>query len=72
MAIQKIEIKISGMTCGHCEMAVGRAVKSLGEGILEVKADKDAANALVTYDDTKVTVEQIKAAVNDTGIYEAV
>lgn len=72
MAIQKIEIRISGMTCGHCEMAVNRAVQSLGEGVLEVKADKDAGTASVSFDDAKVTAQQIKAAVNETGIYEAV
>jgi copper chaperone len=71
MSIQTKQIKVSGMTCGHCEMAVNRAVKTLGDAIIDVKADKDSGTATVSYDDSKVSEEQIKAAVNETGIYEA-
>lgn len=70
MANQTITIKIAGMSCGHCEKAVKHAISEL-DGVLETKVNLSAANADVTFDDTKVSEAQIKLAVNETGIYKA-
>jgi copper chaperone CopZ len=40
------EIKVKGMSCGHCAAAVARALKSL-PGITQVQVDLDAGR--VTY-----------------------
>lgn len=71
MAFQTQEFKITGMTCGHCEMTVNKAIMKLGPGIINVVVSKDSGTASVTYDDSKVTPDQIRAAVNDTEIYSA-
>lgn len=40
--------KIEGMTCGHCEMAVVKAVKSL-DGVTDASASHEKNNLVVTH-----------------------
>jgi copper chaperone CopZ len=51
-------LKIAGMTCAGCEAAVKIAAKSVN-GVTDVKASYDEANADVTYDPSKTTPEAI-------------
>ncbi|MGH9424012.1 MAG: cation transporter [Thermoanaerobaculia bacterium] len=51
-------LKVAGMTCAGCEAAVKIAAKSVN-GVKEVKASYDKANADVTYDPSKTTPEVI-------------
>ena len=67
--MKKDTIKVEGMSCAHCEIAVQDAIRKL-PGIKKAKADKRKKQAVVTYDENQVTLEQITAAVNATG-YEA-
>lgn len=46
----KIELKVTGMSCHHCEMAVVKALKAL-DGVKDATADHTA---------NKATVEVIK------------
>ena len=64
--IQKIDIKIDGMTCDACQNHVNHAVNEL-PGILDVKASFSAGNAVVEFDQTKVSLAHIEEAINDTG-----
>ena len=70
MANKTITIKVSGMTCGHCEKSVKSAISELN-GVIEVNVNLAQAAAEIIFDDSKVSESQIKAAVNDTGIYKA-
>lgn len=67
--LQKIEIAVVGMTCEGCERTVQTAVKNL-PGVQEVKASHLDSTAVVTFDKTKATFEQMQAAINEKG-YEA-
>ena len=51
-------LKVTGMTCAGCEAAVKIAAKSI-DGVTDVKASYDKANADVTYDPLKTTPEAI-------------
>lgn len=62
-------IKVAGMSCGHCEIAVQDAIRKL-PGIKKAKASKRKKEAAIAYDETLVTLEQIIEAVNATG-YQA-
>ncbi len=62
-------IKVEGMSCGHCEIAMQDAIRKL-PGIKKAKASKRKKEAAVEYDETLVTLEQIIEAINATG-YEA-
>ena len=57
------QFTVTGMTCGHCEMAVQRAVKQL-DGGAQVKIDR--ANNLVEVDSTQPR-EAIAAAIQEEG-----
>ena len=46
---EKVELKVSGMNCGHCEMAVNKALLAL-DGVSEAKADHKAGKAVVELD----------------------
>jgi copper chaperone len=57
-------IKIKGMTCQHCVMAVTKAISSL-DGVKEVKVD--LKSGVATYEevkpvDPKVVAEAVKKA----------
>jgi copper chaperone CopZ len=58
--------KVDGMTCGGCEVGVKVAVKKL-DGVEKVTASYKDARAAVTYDRSKVTVEEIEAAIEKIG-----
>lgn len=62
-------LKILGMTCAACVKAAERSVQKL-DGIAEVSVNLATEKMNVVYDDTKVSLEQIKAAVAKAG-YEA-
>jgi copper chaperone len=57
------KIKIDGMFCGHCVMAVRKELSRLP---LKIK-DVSIGSAEVEYDETKVTSDEIKKAVNNAG-----
>lgn len=70
MAIQKTEITVTGMSCGHCERSVKEAIGEL-DGIVSVNITLATGKTEVEFDDARTSVEQIKNAVNETGIYKA-
>lgn len=43
------ELKVSGMTCAHCERAVHNALESV-PGVTDVKVDRDAGLATISGD----------------------
>jgi copper ion binding protein len=64
--IQRVNFDIKGMTCASCEEHVKHAVNEL-DGIVNVKASYEKANAEVEFDNTKTTKENIEKAINATG-----
>jgi len=66
--MKNIELKIDGMSCGHCVGAVGKALGKLSGVTVE---HVTLGSATVAYDDNAVTAEQIADAVSDAG-YKAV
>ncbi|MCW4048817.1 MAG: cation transporter [Candidatus Bathyarchaeota archaeon] len=67
----ELEIKVKGMTCGHCEMRVKKALEKV-EGVAGSKADHKAGKAYVTLKEgATVDKNTLAEAVNATGLYEA-
>lgn len=65
---EKVELKVTGMSCGHCEMAVKKALMAL-DGVTAALADHKAQKAVV--ETTKpVSREALVAAIKKAG-YEA-
>lgn len=59
------ELKIKGMSCGHCVMHVTNALSEV-EGVSQVQVDLEGAKATMQVAD-KVTNDQLKAAVSEAG-----
>ncbi len=59
-----IELKVSGMTCGHCETAVSKALKGI-EGVQSVQVDLKNGTAKV--EGQNVSPNALIAAVIDEG-----
>ncbi|WP_461255581.1 heavy-metal-associated domain-containing protein [Treponema sp. R80B11-R83G3] len=64
--MEKTKLKVDGMSCSHCEIAVQDAVRKLS-GIKKVKADRHKKEVVVDYDASLATQEQIVSAINSTG-----
>lgn len=60
----ELYLKIEGMSCRHCVMAVKKAIDEL-EGV--VSSEVTVGSAKVTYDWTKIGKEKIEDAVNKAG-----
>lgn len=64
--MKDVVLRVEGMVCGHCEIAIQDAVRKL-PGIKKAKASKRKKQVEVAYDETLTTPETIKAAINNTG-----
>ena len=64
--MQTKTLNVKGMTCGHCKMSVEGALKEL-EGVSAATVDLDSGNVEVKYDEAKVSLENMKEAVEDQG-----
>jgi copper chaperone len=64
--IETVEIAVTGMTCNHCEMTIQKAVKAL-PGVQDVKASHVDEVAIVGFDRTQTTVDEIIEAIADKG-----
>lgn len=58
--------KVTGMTCGGCEVGVRRVVNKL-DGVEEVEASYEEGTAAVTYRAEAVTPDDIIAAIEELG-----
>ena len=59
-------LKVQGMTCNHCVMRVAKALKAV-PGVQDAKVDLQKAEAVVSYDDAKVSPEKLSSAVVEAG-----
>lgn len=69
MSTGKITLQISGMSCGHCEKSVTKAIQGLN-GIQNITVSSATGTAVVEFDNTLVSENEISKAVADTEIYE--
>lgn len=64
--MQTKTLDVRGMTCGHCKMSVEGALKGL-DGVSAVEVDLNGGKVEVTYDESKVSLENVKETVEDQG-----
>jgi copper chaperone len=62
----KATLKIQGMTCNHCVMRVAKALKAV-PGVQDAQVDLKKAEAVVAYDESKVTPEKLSVTVVEAG-----
>lgn len=66
---EKVELKVTGMSCGHCEASVVEALKKL-DGVKKASADHEAEKAVISVAKGKLDKAALIAAVQSAG-YEA-
>ena len=54
------------MSCGHCVMRVKKAIEGV-QGVKKVDVSLENKQAVVEFDEGKTDVENIKAAIKETG-----
>ena len=64
--MEKLVLRVEGMACGHCEIAIQEAVRKL-PGIKNVKASKRKKQVTAEYESSLVTPDAIIRAIDDTG-----
>ncbi|SFF04509.1 copper chaperone CopZ [Alteribacillus iranensis] len=59
-------LHVKGMTCGHCEKSVKGALEELN-GVTAVDVDLSTGKVDVTYEEEKVTIDEMQEAIEDQG-----
>jgi len=62
--MKEVTLQVKGMFCGHCVNAVEGALKELGA---QGKVDLGAGSVAVSYDESRVTLEAVKEAIEEQG-----
>jgi len=61
-----VKLRVTGMTCGHCQAKVEKALKSLN-GVYTAIIDLPDGEAEIDFDDDSVTTDQLIAAITKVG-----
>ena len=59
-------LKVQGMTCNHCVMRVAKALKAV-PGVQDAKVDLQKAEAVISYDEAKVSAEKLSGTIVEAG-----
>ena len=65
-AIKKSTIRVEGMHCKNCSGSVAKALKATA-GVINVDVSHARKEAVVEYDDEKVTEAKLREVINATG-----
>ncbi|MDX1506649.1 MAG: mercury resistance system periplasmic binding protein MerP [Woeseiaceae bacterium] len=63
---QTVTLAVPGMTCVTCPITVKKALTQV-DGVIEVKVTYEPKEAVVTFDDTKTSVETLTDATKNAG-----
>jgi copper chaperone CopZ len=61
-----LKLRVTGMTCDHCQMKVQQALKQTA-GVYSAFVDLTSGEAEVDFDDDTATTEQLVAAIQTAG-----
>lgn len=64
--LKEVTIRIEGMHCAMCTARMQKAFLAM-KGVKEAEVDLDAKNARIVYDAGKVTEDDLKKTVTETG-----
>ncbi|WP_079529097.1 MULTISPECIES: copper ion binding protein [Halobacillus] len=62
----QLTLEVNGMTCSHCEKAVKDVLTKL-EGVHAVEVDVDSGKTTIAYDESYVSKELMKEAIEAQG-----
>jgi len=61
-----VTIKVEGMKCAKCSSSVTKALKAT-EGVEDAQVSSDKGEAVIKYDDQKLTEAKLREVINSTG-----
>jgi copper chaperone CopZ len=61
-----VTIKVEGMKCAKCSASVSKALKAT-EGVEDAQVSSDKGEAVIKYDDAKLTETKLREVINSTG-----
>jgi copper chaperone CopZ len=61
-----VTIKVEGLKCGKCSASVSKALKAT-EGVEDVQVSHEKGEAVIKYDDQKLTETKLREVINSTG-----
>ena len=61
----EVSLKVTGMSCGHCEKAVSNILEDMGAEAIRVSASDGVAE--FEFDSSNISLEDIKREINDAG-----
>src|SRR5215470_4490324 len=61
-----VTIKVDGMKCEKCSSSVTKALKAT-EGVEDAQVSADKGEAVIKYDDQKLTEAKLREVINSTG-----
>ena len=65
-ASKTVTIRVEGMKCNHCSTSVAKALKAT-DGVEKVEISHEKGEAVIQYDDQKVTEAKLREVINGTG-----
>ena len=65
-ATKTTTIRVEGMKCNHCSASVAKALKATA-GVEQVEVNSEKGEAVIQYDDQKVTEAKLREVINSTG-----
>lgn len=65
-AIQRVTLKVAGMTCSSCPVTVKKALNKV-KGVQQVKTSLKLKQAVVRFDDTLTSPQELAAATTNAG-----
>ncbi|EKE18076.1 MAG: hypothetical protein ACD_10C00140G0003 [uncultured bacterium] len=65
-ATQTVTLSVPGMTCAACPITVKKALSKV-EGVSKTEVTFEKREAVVTFDDSKTTIQKLTKATEDAG-----
>ena len=65
-AMQTVTLAVPGMTCVTCPITVKKAISKV-DGVSKTEVNFDKREAVVTFDDSKASVQKLTKATTDAG-----
>ena len=64
--MKEVNLKIEGMHCAGCSTRLEKVLNNL-EGVETAKVSLEEKKATIKYDETKISLENIKESIEDAG-----
>ena len=61
-----VTIRVEGMKCAKCSASVSKALKAT-EGVQEAQVSSEKGEAVIKYDDQKLSEAKLREVINSTG-----